>query len=138
ELPELLPPQPLPPRGRGRPRWRRVKKSSSRHFDHEPAAAAGAALAANAATVTSSDLLDEGQAEADAAGLLGMAGQPKERLEDALAHRLGNARPAIADLERDEVAAAHADVAEADLDVAAAIALRVLEQIADGAAQQPL
>jgi len=84
------------------------------------------------------DLLDERQPEADAAGLLGVAGQAKERLEDALAHRLGNARTAIADLERDEVAAAHRDVAEADLDLAAAVALRVLEQVADGAAQQPL
>ena len=48
--------------------------------------------------------LTRAQAEADAAGLLGMAGQAKERLEDALAHRLGNAGAAVADLERDEVA----------------------------------
>ena len=57
-----------------------------------------ARLAAHAAAVASGDLLDEGQAEADAAGLLGMAGQAKERLEDALAHRLGDARAAVADL----------------------------------------
>ena len=82
------------------------------------------------------DLLDQGQAEADAAGLLGMAGQAEERLEDALAHRFGNARAAIADLEPDEVAPAHRDVAEADLDLAAAVALRVLEQIAYQSAQQ--
>jgi hypothetical protein len=108
------------------------------NLDHETAAAPLASLAAHAAAVTRGDLLDEGEPEADAAGLLGMARQAKERLEDALAHRLGDAGAAIADLDEDEVVPAHRDVAEADLDLAAAVALRVLEQVADGAAQQPL
>ena len=43
------------------------------------------------------DLPHQGETEADAAGLLGMAGQAVERLEDALAERLGNARAAVAD-----------------------------------------
>ena len=74
-------------------------RPKGRHFDHEAAAAALARLAAHAAAVALGDLLDEGEAEADAAGLLGVAGQAKERLEDALAHRLGHAGAAVADLD---------------------------------------
>ncbi len=75
------------------------RPSSGRQVDHEAAAAALARLAAHAAAVALGDLLDEAQAEADAAGLLGMAGQAEERLEDALAHRLGDAGAAVADLD---------------------------------------
>ena len=52
------------------------------------------------------DLLDEGEAEADAAGLLGVPGQAEERLEDALAHLGRNSGPAVGDLDRDHRPAA--------------------------------
>ena len=74
-----------------RPRDRRGEpigaELGGRNDEHEAAAAALARLAAHAAAVALGDLLDERQAEADAAGLLGVAGQAEERLEDALAHR---------------------------------------------------
>ena len=84
------------------------------------------------------DLLDQGQAEADAAGLLGMAGQAEERLEDALAHRLGHAGAAVADLAATAARRAPCVRRRHDLDLAAAVAARVLEQVAQRAAQQAL
>ena len=77
---------------------RRSRGLAGRQLDHEAAAAARARLAAHAAAVALGDLLDQRQAEADAAGVLGVAGQAEERLEDALAHRLGHAGAAVADL----------------------------------------
>ena len=81
-------------RGRGRVVLAR------RQRDHEAAAAAVARLAAHAAAVALGDLLDQRQAEADAAGLLGMARQAEEGLEDALAHRRRHAGAAVADPDR--------------------------------------
>ena len=68
------------------PRPRALRPAGSLIRKH--AAAALARLAAHAAAVALGDLLDQGQAEADAAGLLGVARQAEERLEDALAHLL--------------------------------------------------
>ena len=75
-------------------------------------AAALARLAAHAAAVSLGDLLDQRQAEADAAGLLGVARQAEERLEDPLAHLCRHAGAAVADLDRG-VAAARSPAAAA-------------------------
>src|SRR5687767_11169111 len=56
----------------------------------EAAASAFARGAAHAAAMPLGNLLDEAQAQAHATGLLGMAGQAIEGLEDALALRLGH------------------------------------------------
>jgi hypothetical protein len=66
------------------------------------------ALAAHAAAVALGDLLDQRQAEADAAGLLGVARQAEERLEDPLAHLRRHAGAAVADLDRGVAAARRA------------------------------
>src|SRR5689334_8570483 len=91
-------------------------RSRLRQLDHEPAAAALPRLAPRAAAVALGDLLDQGEAEADAAGLLGMARQAKKRLKDALPHRFRHARAAIADADHGDAARALAAFAEADLD----------------------
>jgi hypothetical protein len=64
-------------------------------------------------------------------------GRRKERLEDPLAHLRRHAGAAIADLDRG-VAGRSPPPAQQDRDRAAAVAARVLEQVAQGAAQQPL
>ncbi len=49
------------------------------------------------------DLPHQAEPEADTAGLLGMARQPVEGLEDSLTRRLGNPRPVVADLNLDRL-----------------------------------
>jgi hypothetical protein len=84
------------------------------------------------------DLLDQGQAEADPAGLLSMRRQTEERLENALAHRLRDAGAAVRHLHRHSAAGVAAGDRNADLDLVPAVALAVLEQVAHGAPEQPL
>ena len=79
------------------------------------------------------DLAHQRQAQADATLALGVAGQAKKRLEDALAKFLRHASAPVADLDH------HARRAglDAEAEFAAAVTLRVLEQVAHGTAQQP-
>ena len=81
------------------------------------------------------DLPHQAQAQPDAAGMLGVAGHAVEGFEDALALVLGHARATVAHAHHRVLAFDR----HADLDrLAAAVAARVLEQVAQRAAQQAL
>ena len=108
-------------------------RSARRQRDHEAAAAPRRRDAADAAVVALDDLAHQREPEPDAAGALRVARQAEERLEDAFAVRLGHARAVVrhADLH-----ARRALVLEVDADLAAAVATRVLQQVAQRAPQQ--
>ena len=81
------------------------------------------------------DLPHQRQAEADAAFALGVAGQAEERLEDALAKGFGHAGAAVADA---QFGGAGRGTPQPHIGLGAAVAPRVLEQVAQRTTQQPL
>ena len=81
------------------------------------------------------DLAHQREAQPDAAGALGVSRQTEEWLEDAFEIGLRHARAVVGDADLD---AGGALVHEIDADLAAAVAARVLQQVAQRAPQQPL
>src|SRR5262245_11728684 len=113
ERPTAYPIRGRPERGSGGGRDLLERRGGERQVDHEGRAVAGLGLDADAAAVALDDAVREREAEAGAdADRLG----GEERIEDARLHFGRNARPAVAELERDAaVAAARLD---ADLTLA--------------------
>src|SRR5262245_47894559 len=109
-----------------------LSASAKDHLEH--AAPSFARATADVAPVVAGDLAHQREAEAEApVARLARALRPIERLEDPLALALRDTGPAVGDGERGAVRPR----GDPDLDrLAAAVATRVLEQVADQPAEQ--
>src|SRR6202012_1751339 len=106
---------------------------SDQPLDAKHAATAVARQALHLCAVARGDLAHQGEAEADAALAFAGAAHAIEGFEDALALAFGDAWAAVGDFEHAAVRLAM----QADLDgISAAVALRVLDQVAHQATQQ--
>ena len=103
-----------------------------RQAQYKAGAAAGVVFTVHAAVVPAGNRAHQGQAQADATGALAGAGQAVERFEDAFALVRRYTGAPVADAHFGHGAHAAYD----DSDLAVAVAPRVFQQVAHGAAQQ--